>query len=89
MITNGAGSVTTAAATVVVTGVVWANSAYAGTELGTQAQPFNTLGEAAASVVSGGTIKMIGGTTSSETVRITKPLRLEAVGGPVRIGGSA
>jgi hypothetical protein len=65
---------------------VWVDMAYVGTELGTQAQPFNTLAEGIAAVAVSGTIKARGNT--AETPRITKALRLEANTAPARIGAS-
>lgn len=66
--------------------LVWVNFAYIGTELGTQAQPFNTLAEGVAAVATGGTIKLVGPQASSAKSRLTKAMRLEAVGGLVRLG---
>jgi hypothetical protein len=65
--------------------IIWVNFAFFGLEDGTQFNPFNTLAEGAGRVVSSGTIRAVRG-SSSEKVRITKPLRIEASGGPVRIG---
>ena len=47
------------------------------------------MAEAVAFVTEGGVIKIKGDTgtpSTSETITIVRPLRLEAVGGPVRIG---
>ena len=64
---------------------VWVNFAWNGTEIGSQSQPFNTLAEGVAGVISGGVLKVQSGSTN-EKPRITKALRIEAVGGVVRIG---
>jgi hypothetical protein len=64
----------------------WVNFAWAGTEIGSQAQPFNTLAEGVAAVLGGGTIKLVGPNASGEKLRIIKAMRLEAVTGAVRIG---
>lgn len=64
---------------------VWVNFSYGGTELGTSAQPFNTLGEGLETVANGGTIRINGGSTG-EKPRITQNVRLLSAGGTVRIG---
>jgi len=56
---------------------------------GTQSLPFRTLEEGIAAVSPGGTIRIKSNAipaTTDETPRITKAIRLEAVGGSVRIG---
>ena len=69
---------------------VWVDFAYTtGIELGNASQPFDSVGEAVIVVTAGGTVKIKGDTgdnDTSETPRITKAMRIEAVGGPVRIG---
>ncbi len=60
-------------------------------ELGTPSQPFNTLASGIAAVSGGGIVRIRGDaadTSSSETLRITKPVRIEAIGGRVRVGGN-
>ncbi len=64
----------------------WVHFQYIGTELGSFAQPFNTLGEAVNSASRGGTVKFKQSGTSSETLTISKTLDLQALGGPVTIG---
>ena len=70
----------------------WVDFAYAGAvERGTTDQPFNTLAEGVAAVTSGGTVKIKGDTatnSTTETPRITKAMRIEAIGGAVRIGAA-
>ena len=53
--------------------------------LGTQSDPFNTLADAISFVAEGGTIYIAAGQTS-EIVSINTAMRIEAVGGLVRIG---
>lgn len=64
---------------------VWVNFAYAGTEVGTQAQPFNTVAEAIDCVIAGGTIYLNAG-TSGEMFSTNKPLSIQAFGGLVHVG---
>ncbi len=64
----------------------WADLQHLGAELGTFAQPFNTLGEAANAASHGGTVKFKTGGASTETLTISKRLALQALGGPVTIG---
>lgn len=64
---------------------IWVNFYWNNFEAGTAADPFNTLIEGVTAVSSGGTIKVNSG-VSSETTRITKPMRIESVGGTARIG---
>jgi hypothetical protein len=63
----------------------WVDFNYVGSELGTFANPFNTLGEGVAASPWGGFVKLKPGSTS-ETLTINKRVNLEAVGGPVTIG---
>ncbi len=68
---------------------VWVDFAFTGTETGSSVQPYNTVAEAVAAVTTGGVIKIKGDTsdnTSSETPRITKAMRIEAINGNVVIG---
>lgn len=65
--------------------VVWADFEHTGTEIGNFQLPFKTLIDAVAKVAPRGTLKLKSGTTS-ETLTISKPLRMEAVNGTVRIG---
>ena len=64
----------------------WVEFSYVGPEIGTESQPFDTLAEGAIAVLPGGTVKIRPG-TESETLRIEKPMRLEAGVGTVRLGG--
>jgi hypothetical protein len=71
---------------------VWVDFGYIGTEVGTSAQPVNTLVEGVQLVEIGGTIWIDGHsslTTTPETPRITKTLTMKSTGGPVRIGHTA
>jgi len=65
---------------------VWVDMAYAGTEHGTQAQPYNTLAEGISAVATAGTLKVKGNT--AEHPRITKAMRITANTAPTRIGGT-
>lgn len=67
------------------TSPVWVDANYAGTEIGSETQPYNTLAEGCDLVLSGGVIKVKPG-TSNETLRIEKAIRIEAVLAPATIG---
>jgi len=67
---------------------VWVDPAYNGLELGTEAQPCNTLGEAVALVLRGGTVKVAPG-NFNEAPRLSKPMRVEAPGGTARVTSSS
>ncbi len=57
--------------------------------LGTASQPFKTLAEGIAAVPVGGTVRIkgdVGDPSTPETPRITKAMRIEALGGTVTIG---
>ena len=64
---------------------VWVDFAYSGLETGSRHQPFNTLAEGVAAAGSGSMLRIQNGDTS-ETARLDKAMRIEAVDGPVRIG---
>ena len=62
--------------------LTWIDFGYSGIELGTITMPFNTMAE-------DGTIRIKGDTgtpSTSEAITIVRQLRIEADGGPVRIG---
>jgi M6 family metalloprotease-like protein len=67
----------------------WVDFAYAGApvfpEDGTFAAPFNTLAKGVSAASRGGILRIKSG-SSGETPTITKPLLLQAVGGPVTLG---
>ncbi len=68
---------------------VWVDFANTGTEDGTEAMPFNTLLEAGTAVADGGTVNIKGDTLISdtaETIFINKPMKLNAINGPVAVG---
>jgi subtilisin family serine protease len=65
--------------------LIWVDFGYSGTPQGTQTEPFPTLTQGLAAVTPGGTLRITTGQTS-ERNRITQPVRLEAIGGPVRLG---
>ena len=65
--------------------LIWVDFDYIGLEVGTSLAPFRTLDGALGVVSDEGTLRILSGTTS-ETPRITNPVRLEAFNGPVRIG---
>jgi len=70
---------------------IWVDFAYTGVELGSQAQPFNTLGEAVNTASAGDLIRIKGNTAtgfSLETGTISKPLTIDAANGTVRVGGN-
>lgn len=66
---------------------IWVNFHWGYYEAGTAADPFNTMLEAIGAVGNGGKIKVNSGTTI-ENPRIIKPMRIEPVGGTVRIGAN-
>lgn len=69
----------------------WVDFAYWGTETGSFDEPYNPLRDAIDAVAKGGTIAIRGDTAvnwTGETPRLTKPMRIQAAGGPVTIGGS-
>jgi subtilisin family serine protease len=63
----------------------WVDFAYGGPELGYWFAPYNTLLEGVTFTPEGDTLKIYSGSTS-ETMTISKDLRIETYGGPVRIG---
>jgi len=63
----------------------WVDFQHVGPEVGTLAQPFNTLAEGVAAASHGGTVKIKAG-SSAERPTITRRVALEAVGGPVTLG---
>ena len=65
---------------------VWVDFVYTGTERGTASQPYNTFQEGVDAVGHGGTLRVRAG-QSGESGRVTKRVRVRAVGGPVTIGG--
>jgi hypothetical protein len=67
-------------------GPVWVDFNYtAGTENGSYAQPYDTLAKGTNNVFSGGTIAMKPG-SSLETMAISKPMTITAVGGQATVG---
>ncbi|MEN6626236.1 MAG: choice-of-anchor D domain-containing protein [Candidatus Sumerlaeia bacterium] len=84
---NTAGSISRTYENVLDPSLVWVQFGFAGTELGTPANPFNTIGEGVAAASSGATVRVLTG-QSSEHPRITKAMRIEASGGAVRIGAN-
>jgi hypothetical protein len=64
---------------------VWVDFAHNGTERGTASEPMDTVAEGVLLVLTPGAVRIFSG-SSSETIRITKAVRLETIGGPVRIG---
>lgn len=65
--------------------LVWADFNYLGTELGIEAQPFGALTRAISAVASGGTIRLKA-SANSAAIRMTKPVRIESVGGTSTLG---
>ncbi len=68
-------------------GAVWVDFNYSSLspQLGTFANPFSTIAQGVSAVASGGTISIKPG-TSAETLTISKPMKLTAVGGIATIG---
>ncbi len=65
--------------------IIWVNFGYSGVPRGTPTEPFPTLVGGLAAVEPGGTIRIAAGQTS-ECGRINQPVRIEAIGGTVRLG---
>ena len=68
---------------------IWVDFGYAGTEVGTESMPFNTLGEGVGAVDAGGLVSIKGDTgtaNSAEVMTLDTALTLEAIGGAVLIG---
>ena len=74
------------------TDTMWVDFAYTGVEAGTQAIPFNTLGEVIVLLDVGGTINIKGDTAMSKTAEmptINQDVTLNAINGTVTIGSVA
>jgi subtilase family serine protease len=67
-------------------GVVWVDFSVAGPGAGTYDNPYNTLALGVANVQLNGTVAIKGPNSTPATTTITKPLVLNASGGPVTIG---
>jgi hypothetical protein len=67
--------------------IAWVDFGFGGQEYGTEALPFNTLGEAALFVTSGGTTNIKSG-SSTEQLTVNKAMTINAIGGAVIISGS-
>lgn len=67
---------------------VWVRFNWSGTEIGNAEQPFNSTIEGLGTLNNGGTMTFVGPNASAEPIRITKPCRIDATGGPVRLGGN-
>ena len=68
---------------------VWVDFTHTGVERGTTEYPINSMTEAIDALTDGGTIKIKcngGDSTTDETPRITKAMRIEAVNGTAHIG---
>ena len=68
---------------------IWVDFAFTGIALGLELYPCNTLADAIGLVLDDGTLKIKGDTgdnATSEIPTITKAMRIEAIGGAVRIG---
>jgi hypothetical protein len=68
-----------------VTNPVHVRFSHTSTEIGTAALPYHTVSEGVTAVADGGELQIDAG-TSAATLLITKPMTIEALGGPVRIG---
>jgi len=65
--------------------LLWVDFGYSGVETGASTLPFNTLGEASRAVDAQGVVNIRVG-VSSETGAFAKPMKVEAIGGSVRVG---
>lgn len=65
---------------------VYANFGFNGAEFGTMANPYNTLAESLEAVLPGGTVSILGGGASPETLDIAQDVNIEAVGGEATVG---
>lgn len=66
---------------------VWVDFSYSGgTRAGTYRQPYITMANGVASVLNNGTVKLKGPHSSAETITISKPITVKAIGGAVTIG---
>jgi hypothetical protein len=69
------------------TGPIYVNFNYSGfLQLGTYTFPFATMAQGIAAVPTGGLIVLEGSGTSSETMKISKAMKLAGIGGPSTIG---
>ena len=66
-------------------GDAWVDFAHVGLEFGTETLPFDTMAEGVDAAFPSQTVNLKAGSTS-ETIRITKPMTLQASGGTVTIG---
>ncbi len=69
--------------------IVWVDLGYSGPETGALLSPYNTVAEAVEGVAAGGMIRLYGPSvqdSTSETLRIAKPLRMSVYAGQIRIG---
>ncbi len=86
----GTGSLDTKGVDIPVLATTYVDFGHQGPEpIGTESQPFGSLTEGIEAASPGATIRIKGNSavaTTQETPRITKAIRLEAVGGEVRIG---
>jgi len=67
---------------------LWVDFAWTGPTMGTVTQPFNTLAAAQDALTPGGNIGIKGDSTvveTQETVRLTKPMHILAIGGAIRV----
>lgn len=85
--TVASGQATTISGTYARMNLVWVDYMYAGMELGTVSQPYWTLEHAISAAAIGGTVRVKTG-MSNETIRVTKPIRIECLNGPATIGRS-
>src|SRR6185436_7003607 len=89
---SGPGGTDTESWTITVTPPpIWVDFAYVGTQLGTSSQPFNTIAGAVSAASPGDVINVKGDSTRRYTLEassITKQLRIQAVNGSIRIGGT-
>jgi subtilase family serine protease len=68
------------------TGAVWVEFGNSDPGNGTYTRPYNTLAQGTNAVPSGGTIAIKGPGSTLEIMAISKPMTLQAVGGPATIG---
>lgn len=84
-VTISSGVTASASASYTQMSSLWVDFGYSAAEFGTEAQPFCRISSGVSAVTAGGTVYIKSG-TSNERPRITKPVRLEAVGGTATIG---
>jgi subtilisin family serine protease len=65
---------------------IYVNFGFAGAEVGTMSNPYNTLAEGLGAALGGGNISILGGGFSPETLDIAQDVTIEAVGDEATVG---